>query len=421
MLRILDDCRRAGPNSTHLKDSSSREPELEALVEWAHERLGDFHWFVMFPGSRGEQLFSPAALVPPMADPARLTLEGRGLGSRLVLALDQIENPIVRTFRNRLPYFTERYGSLWWPRQPPEDAARVQSEMGIRSVALLPLEVGDRCIGVLAVASQASVAGLEARLLDLRVIARRLAGFWENIRLAQDNARLHQELRGREQQVSILLKATIDAQEEERERICLEIHDGVAQTLAPAFHYLQTLEVRADLPEVVRLNVRKASALVRDAIREARDVIATLRPAALDTLGLVETLRYQLETQRDLHGWQVDFRADQARFPKSVETTLYRIINEAVNNVAKHAQARNVRLHVRCEQGYVIAEVQDDGIGFDPPGFDNPPSTGDPLHRQGVGLLSMRKRAELLQGNFNLESSPGRGTTVHIEVPLLSE
>ncbi|MBI2322971.1 MAG: PAS domain S-box protein [Chloroflexi bacterium] len=230
--------------------------------------------------------------------------------------------------------------------------------------------------------------------------------------LADENARLYEEIRGREQQVSFLLKEIIEAQEEERERICMEVHDGVAQTLTAAYRYLQALEARSGLADEVRAEITKASGLVRTAIREAREVVASLRPAALDTLGLVATLRHELRELSERTGLHVEFDAHLARFPKTVETALYRIVHEALSNVAKHARATCVVVRLKHHPDRLMAEIEDDGVGFDLIALERQP------HRSGVGLLSMRKRAELLQGCFEVTSGPGEGTRVRVEVPI---
>jgi len=117
---------------------------------------------------------------------------------------------------------------------------------------------------------------------------------------------------------------------------------------------------------------------------------------------------------REQTGVAITFDADPARFPKPVETALYRIIHEAVHNVIKHAQAGQVLVRVKQDRQHLVVEVQDNGVGFDPAALEQPG------RRKGVGLLSMRKRAELLQGSFALTSSPGTGTRVRVQVPLLA-
>ncbi len=315
------------------------------------------------------------------------------------------DNVLAKVFLEQKALVTKHLYDIFRPYVRPPVAANVQRLLGIRSVALAPLLDRERCLGVLVVAFDRPqpVTGLDLTILNV---------FASQAAVAIEDARLRQELREREEQVSFLLKATIDAQEDERERICLDLHDGVSQTLAAAFHYLQTLDSWPELPDALRTNVGKAGMLVRHAIHESREVLSSLRPAALDTLGLVATLQYELDGLQAQMGWQIDFDADQVRFPKAVETALYRIVHEALTNVTKHARATRVSVRVKQQVGHIVAEVRDDGAGFDPRSLDRQ------LTRNGVGLLSMRKRAELLHGSFRVVSSPCQGTLVRVEVPL---
>lgn len=216
----------------------------------------------------------------------------------------------------------------------------------------------------------------------------------------------------RQQQTRLLFKATIEGQEEERERICLDIHDSVCQTLSAAHHYLEAVDGEAELLENVRGYLRRAVALVRKAGDEAREIVADLRPVTLDMLGLTSTLRHELVELNARPNLSVSCAADLPRLPKDIEIALYRILHEAINNAIKHAEAECLVVRLRQIRGHVVAVVRDDGRGFD----YNPMS--DPAHGEGVGLLSMRKRAELLCGRLDVRSRPGHGTRVRVVVPL---
>jgi len=224
-------------------------------------------------------------------------------------------------------------------------------------------------------------------------------------------AALQKELYNREEQVRELIRDTLDAQEAERERICLEVHDGVTQTLASAFHYLQTLETGSLESTNTRQLLLRASALVKQAIQESREVINSLQPATLRDLGLVATLRQEVRHMEQETRWKIDFKADAIRLPQDVETGLYRIIHEAITNVRKHADTKHLRIRITSVDDQVNVEVRDWGIGFD----YNPQ---DVSRRQSTGLLSMRKRAELLQGTCDIQSTTGQGTVVRIRMPF---
>jgi len=208
-----------------------------------------------------------------------------------------------------------------------------------------------------------------------------------------------------------LIKNTLDAQEAERERICLEVHDGVTQTLASAFQYLQTLESTSLEGTPDRQLLLRARALVRQAIQESKEVINSLQPAVLKDLGLVATLRQEMRQLESESKWKVDFKADSIRLPQDVETGLYRIVSEAIANVRKHAGTDHLSVRLEKKEDHISIEIRDWGKGFDPQAW------AIIYGKRGTGLFSMRKRAELLQGNCTIESSPGQGTTVRVEIP----
>ena len=224
---------------------------------------------------------------------------------------------------------------------------------------------------------------------------------------------LQRELREKEAQVRELIRDTLDAQEAERERICLEVHDGVTQTLASVFQYLQTLESSVLEGAHARQLLIKASGLVKQAIQESREVINSLQPATLRDLGLVATLRQEMRQMEQETRWKIDFKADAVRLPQDIETGLYRIIREAITNARKHADTKRLRIRITSADEQVKVEVRDWGVGFD----YNPQ---DVSRRQSTGLLSMRKRAELLQGACDIQSTTGQGTVVSVEIPFSS-
>ena len=214
-----------------------------------------------------------------------------------------------------------------------------------------------------------------------------------------------------EQQLDGLVKNTFNAQEAERERICLDVHDGVTQTMASAFQHLQTLGVT--LPEDIpgQQLLLKAESLVKQSIRESREVINSLQPATLKDLGLILTLRQEMRQLRRETGWRVSFSGNVTKLPSTIEMGLYRIIGEALANIRKHAKSKHVRVEITSANGQVTVWVKDWGIGFDSEHID----TGE---RKGIGLLSMRKRAELLQGTCDIQSTLGQGTTVCVKIPI---
>lgn len=272
----------------------------------------------------------------------------------------------------------------------------------------VPIESRDEVLGALQ-ANVPSFAGDEDVSHKLRTL--KLAA--DLVGCILENARLEQELQEKERDVTRLVKANIDAQERERERICLEVHDGVAQTLVSAFQYLQALERTPiyQMPEA-KQRITRATGLVRQAIQEARDVINSLTPATLRDLGLVATLRQELRQLQKETGCKVEFEASWPRLAKDTEIALYRIVHEAVTNVRKHANSRRMRIELTRETDRLVAQVKDWGSGFNLKQHDL--GTG-----HSTGLFSMRKRAELLGGTCDIRSAPGKGTEVRVEVPIV--
>ncbi|MEK7873682.1 MAG: sensor histidine kinase, partial [Chloroflexota bacterium] len=205
-------------------------------------------------------------------------------------------------------------------------------------------------------------------------------------------------------------KSSFVAQEEERQWIAFEVHDRVAQTLASVFQQLQTLESITSLEPQTRHVVVRARMLVREAIRDARNIMNELHPPLLDDFGVVPLIEEEIRHFREDTGCQVRFDTDYpARPPAHVELALYRVFHEALNNVRRHAPgARNVGVTLTHGDGVVTLGVQDDGSGFDV-------KAATASERVG-GLMSMRRRTEVIGGTFTLVSRPG--TLVTMRVPL---
>jgi len=201
------------------------------------------------------------------------------------------------------------------------------------------------------------------------------------------------------------------AQEEERQRIARELHDGLGPALASL--NIRLLTIRRLLSKEghsAASEIQELAEHVQASIRDIRRLIHDLRPVALDELGLVPALREHLARCGQEHGLVVEFTADATRrLPAAVETALFRIVQEAVNNVLRHAQAQQVRVTLSCDSDYVKLRITDDGQGF---------NAHLPRSGRHVGLWSMRERVEQLGGQFEVRSAPGHGTTVTTIVPL---
>jgi two-component system NarL family sensor kinase len=201
----------------------------------------------------------------------------------------------------------------------------------------------------------------------------------------------------------------VEAQEIERRRLAAEIHDGISQRLVSLWYHLLAAEDAAasDTPRLCR-ELEVAKELTTAALAEARAAIVGLRPSVLDDLGLGPGLESLARNLSDMQV-ELDIRAD--RLPPHVEVALYRIAQEALQNVVKHAEASRVRLSLSTGPGGVRLAVDDDGRGFDGDGL------GEAEHRHSYGMVGMRERAELIGATLTITSWPGRGTTVEVVVP----
>ncbi|MCI0455451.1 MAG: histidine kinase, partial [Gemmataceae bacterium] len=215
-----------------------------------------------------------------------------------------------------------------------------------------------------------------------------------------------------------LLKQVMSAREEEQRRMARDLHDGIGQSLTSL---LLGLRAAAEVPtfEEARARLGELRGITAALLDEVRRLARGLRPSVLDDLGLAAVLERFAADYTQAHGIAVDVVATDlalARLPAEVETALYRIAQETLTNVLKHAAAKAVSLVVRRESSGIHLTVEDDGRGFDSDALLQAPGTG-----KGLGLLDIRERAALLNGSVTLESKPGSGTTVHVCIPLTEE
>lgn len=242
----------------------------------------------------------------------------------------------------------------------------------------------------------------------LVVIGRLIAG-------AMHQARLHRQLVARERAHENFVEQVIEAQELERRRLAGDIHDGISQRLVTLSYRLDAA-ARSDDAAVVAEQLGKARELVELTLQEARAAISGLRPPVLDDLGLAGGLA---SLARSIPQIGIDVELAEKRLPDHIELALYRIAQECLQNVVKHAGATSARLTFsveRVDTGTVARlEIVDDGVGFDT--FEHPLG-GDEMG--GYGLLSMAERAEIVGGRLNIRSRPGAGTAVTATIPVPS-
>lgn len=202
----------------------------------------------------------------------------------------------------------------------------------------------------------------------------------------------------------------VEVQERERRTIARELHDEIGQALTGLD---LVLEIATRAPEHgLRENLRTAQGYVRDLTSRVRNLSLDLRPSMLDDLGLIPALRWLFQRYTEQTTIAVDFRSHNAerRFPPEIETAAYREIQEALTNVARHAGVPSVTVQLWGEPDRLLVQIEDAGSGFDVQAAINA--------RRSTGLESMRERAELLGGVLTLDSAPGQGTTIIVDLPL---
>jgi PAS domain S-box-containing protein len=237
--------------------------------------------------------------------------------------------------------------------------------------------------------------------------------------LAKVNEALKAEIEGHKQTEAAGMKAVqqlINAKEAERHRIARELHDQMGQHLTALILGLKVL--RDDMPESspARERLLQLQELADLMGREVHHIALELRPTALDDLGLQTALGNYTEEWSKRSGIEIDFQSaglDEKRLPSAIETVLYRVAQEGLTNVLKHAQARRVSLILQRSSDQVLAILEDDGRGFDAEAVIK---SSVPSRR--LGLLGMKERVTLVGGTLTIESTPGGGTTIFARIPL---
>jgi len=249
---------------------------------------------------------------------------------------------------------------------------------------------------------QAGESSLRAPLTGLDAEADQLARTFNTMLEALDDAS-----RLRASQI-------INAQEEERKRIARELHDETSQVLTSLLISLAVLDESLTTQEA-RDRIADTRSLAHRTLRAIRNLSIDLRPSALDDLGLLPALRWYVKEYSQKCGIEVEFHSSgfKERLPSEMETALYRIVQEALTNTARHSKAHKVRITLREARDAIYASIVDDGCGFDVDAL-----LRSPVQERRLGLAGMNERAILLDGTLNIHSAPGQGTTVKVHMPL---
>ena len=279
--------------------------------------------------------------------------------------------------------------------EDPEIDQQAARRLGVHSALFVPLIARGRGIGVVIAHDR---AGPTPAFTD------------DDLRLAETLAARGATAVALSERVSRdAVRRVVEAQELERRRIARELHDETGQALTSILLGLKPLE-QAAATDDDRAAAASLRELVVSTLQDVRRLAVELRPSALDDFGLVPAVERLADTFRGQTGMQVDLESNlgEERLPSEVETVLYRIVQEALTNVVKHARASRISILLTDKDGAVAAVVEDDGLGF------NPKATGD----SGLGLVGMRERVGIVGGRIQIESAAGAGTTVVAEVPL---
>jgi signal transduction histidine kinase len=279
-----------------------------------------------------------------------------------------------------------------------------QKDHAYQVYAVFPLLFSNRLIGTLRFLTRQSGFFTKDNQILLQSYANLAA-------VAIQNTLLFEEVRRSNKQLHGLSQRLMKAQEEERLHLSRELHDESGQLLTALSVQLGLLERSLDQPGMLGERIeelKKTAATIQDNLHK---LAVNLRPASLDHLGLVTTIKQFISEFNRQYSIPVDFEAvgmEGKRLPIEVETAIFRIVQESLTNVVLHAQAKRVDVLLSMHNHQVVMIVEDDGIGFLP---------GSPGQDYHLGLFGMRERIEMLGGTFVIESSPGRGTTVKVEVP----
>lgn len=268
----------------------------------------------------------------------------------------------------------------------------------------VPLIGQNKVIGCLTLSNQQANAYEQVEAYLAQAFANQAA-------VAIQNAQLFQQVRTGHNQLQSLSRRLVEVQETERRHIARELHDEAGQALTSLMVGLRLLEGEKDDPEAIVTRSTELRQVTNDVSENLHRLAINLRPASLDYLGLVPALRQYLEGFSRQHNIATQFEPvgfDDQRLPSSVETNLYRIVQETLTNVARHAQATRVDILLERRKSEVITIVEDNGIGFDPE---------EAKQRGRLGILGIRERTEMLDGTLTVESSIGTGTTIYVEVP----
>lgn len=281
----------------------------------------------------------------------------------------------------------------------------------MRCMVRVPFTSGDILLGTICLGNSESRSFAKADMELLVSVGNLVAA-------AVQKAKLYEELQRKEKLRGDLLQKVISAQEEERKRIARELHDETSQALAALTVAVETAAGQAAGGADVRASLDRMKVLALSTLEEVHRLVYDLRPMLLDNLGLIAALRWYAETRLGEVGINVrlEITGEKRRLDPLIETTLYRVVQEAVNNVANHSGVQSFTVSLDMKLAWLGLTMVDDGWGFDLGELAR--STDS---KRGLGLMGMKERVELLGGTFSLYSELGKSTRITLEVPLAGD
>ena len=284
---------------------------------------------------------------------------------------------------------------------------------GLKGFISVPLKAKDKVLGVMNIASHLSGKFDPDDMHLLDSIASQLA-------TAIEQAELYERLREGAQRYQMLLRRAITIQEYERKRIARELHDETGQQLTALALHLQAVTEMMEMSnakddERIMPILKKTQSLANHANTELTRLIRELRPTLLDTLGLPAAIRHLAEGTLTAQGINVstEVKGMEQRLPSEVELALFRIAQEAMNNIARHSEAKTASIKIECNANECVLRVEDDGKGFEVDKITSIDKNG-----RGAGLFGMKERITMAGGRCSIESEPGQGTKIIGKVPI---
>lgn len=233
--------------------------------------------------------------------------------------------------------------------------------------------------------------------------------------LVREKDRLYQESLRHQQNLRELSRNMMQSSEATMRQLVRELHDDLGQALTAVRMDLGMID--RDLPagSALRTRVKEAREQISAVLQSMRNLSQLLRPPVLDDLGLVPAMQWYAERFRERTGVELtlEVSGNSERFPQPIEVALYRVFQEALTNVARHADAGHVRVTLHRDGARIALEISDDGCGFDTQALHDRPAAD-----RGIGVLGMRERVATYGGEFHIESAPGRGTVVRLTIPI---